>query len=32
MRMSERVKPIRCFKANAAEIMADLAETREPMA
>ena len=32
MRMSERVKPISYFKANAAEILADLAETREPMA
>ena len=32
MRMSERVKPISYVKANAAEILADLAETREPMA
>ena len=32
MRLSERVKPISYVKANAAEILADLAETREPMA
>jgi prevent-host-death family protein len=32
MRLSERVKPISYFKANAAEILADLADRREPMA
>lgn len=32
MRLSERVKPISYVKANAAEILADLAETGEPMA
>lgn len=32
MRLSDRVKPISYFKANAAEILDDLAETREPMA
>lgn len=31
MRLSERVKPISYFKANAAEILNDLAERREPM-
>jgi prevent-host-death family protein len=31
MRLS-RVKPISYFKANAAEILADLADRREPMA
>jgi PHD/YefM family antitoxin component YafN of YafNO toxin-antitoxin module len=32
MRLSDRVKPISYFKANAAEILADLTESREPMA
>ncbi len=32
MRLSDRVKPISYFKANASEILDDLAETREPMA
>jgi prevent-host-death family protein len=32
MRLSDRVKPISYFKAHAAEILADLAERREPMA
>lgn len=32
MRLSERVKPISYFKANAAEILTDLADRREPMA
>ena len=32
MRLSERVKPISYVKANAAEILADLAETGEPLA
>ena len=32
MRLSERVKPISYVKANAAEILTDLAETGEPMA
>ena len=32
MRLSGRVKPISYFKANASEILDDLAETREPMA
>ena len=32
MRLSERVKPISYVKANAAKILADLAETGEPMA
>ncbi|UZK66876.1 type II toxin-antitoxin system Phd/YefM family antitoxin [Sphingomonas sp. M1-B02] len=27
----ERIKPISYFKANAAEVMLDLADTREPM-
>jgi prevent-host-death family protein len=31
MRYSTHVKPISYVKAHAAEIMADLAETREPM-
>lgn len=31
MRYSARIKPISYFKANAAEILLDLAETREPM-
>ena len=31
MRYSTRIKPISYFKANAAEILLDLAETREPM-
>jgi len=31
MRYSERIKPISYFKAHAAEVVADLAETREPM-
>ena len=32
MRLSDRVKPISYVKANASEILDDLAETREPMA
>lgn len=32
MRLSDRVKPISYFKANASEILDDLAERREPMA
>ena len=32
MRLSDRVKPISYFKANASEILDDLAETGEPMA
>jgi prevent-host-death family protein len=32
MRLSKRVKPISYVKANAAEILADLAETGEPLA
>lgn len=32
MRLSERVKPISYFKANAAEILQEIAELREPMA
>lgn len=31
MRYSARVKPISYLKANAAEVLADLAERREPM-
>jgi prevent-host-death family protein len=31
MRYSSRVKPISYFKANAAEVLLDLAERREPM-
>jgi prevent-host-death family protein len=31
MRYSAQVKPISFFKANAAEILADLGERREPM-
>ena len=31
MRYSTQVKPISYFKANAAEVLLDLAETREPM-
>lgn len=31
MRYSHRVKPISYLKANAAEILADLAERREPL-
>ena len=32
MRLSDRVKPISYFKANASKILDDLAERREPMA
>ena len=32
MRLSDRVKPISYFKANASAILDDLAERREPMA
>lgn len=31
MRYSTQIKPISYFKANAAEVLSDLAETREPM-
>lgn len=31
MRYSERIRPISYFKANAAEVLLDLAECREPM-
>lgn len=31
MRYSTRVKPISYFKANAAEVLADLVECREPL-
>lgn len=31
MRYSARVKPISCLKANAAEVLADLASQREPL-
>jgi prevent-host-death family protein len=32
MRLSTQVKPISYFKANAAELIKDMSETREPMA
>jgi prevent-host-death family protein len=31
MRYSTRIRPISFLKANAAEVLSDLAETREPM-